>query len=50
MIGWTKRDWKLYLYAFPRTLSVLVNFAAKHGRGWYQYADGEVITASEVEL
>ena len=40
----------LYDYAIYRSLSVLINNAARLGRGWYHFADGEVIVAAELVL
>ena len=46
----TSLDKKLYHYAIRRALSVLVVHAGRRGRGWYHFADGEVIVAAEVWL
>jgi hypothetical protein len=46
----TRSEQKLYYYAIGRALSVLVGHAARLGRGWYHFADGEVIVATELAL
>jgi len=46
----TPNDMKLYHYAISCALSALVGHAGRFGRGWYHFADGEVIIASEVAL
>jgi hypothetical protein len=43
-----RRDLDLYLYAIDRVWTVLVARAALLGRGWYHFADGEVIVAAAV--
>ena len=40
----------LYYYAMSCALSALIGFAALHGRGWYHFADGELIAGSEILL
>jgi hypothetical protein len=40
----------LYLYAISCALSALVNYAGQYGRGWYHFADGAVIIATEISL
>ena len=46
----TSPDRKLYCYAISCALSALVGHAGRRGRGWYHFADGEVIVAAEVWL
>ena len=46
----TRNDMKLYHYAISCALSALVGHAGRLGRGWYHFADGEVVIASEVSL
>jgi hypothetical protein len=46
----SRAEMKLYYYAISCALSALVDHAGRHGRGWYHFADGEVIIASEVKL
>ncbi len=46
----TRRDMKLYAYAIGCALSALIGYAVSCGRGWYHFADGEVIIAAEVAL
>lgn len=41
---------KLYYYAITCALSVLVDHAGRHGRGWYHFTDGEQIVAAEILL
>ena len=43
-------DKRLYAYAVRCALSALIGHASRHGRGWYHFADGEVILAAEVAL
>jgi hypothetical protein len=45
-----RKEHKLYYYAISCALSALVNYAGRYGRGWYHFADGEVIIATEVAL
>ena len=40
----------LYYYAVNCALSVLVRHAELFGRGWYHFADGELIVAAQVLL
>ena len=40
----------LYYYAISCALSALVGHAGRRGRGWYHFADGALIVASEVVL
>ena len=46
----TAAERALYLYAISCALSALVNYAGRYGRGWYHFADGAVIIATEVSL
>lgn len=46
----TRAELALYYYAIRRALSVLVRHAGRFGRGWYHFADGEVIVATEIAL
>jgi len=46
----TGKERRLYRYAISCALSALVGYAGQFGRGWYHFADGEVIVASEVAL
>jgi hypothetical protein len=46
----TSPDRKLYRYAISCALSALVGHAGRWGRGWYHFADGEMIVAAEVLL
>lgn len=46
----TRAERKLYYYAISCALSALVGHAGRFGRGWYHFADGEVIVATEVAL
>ena len=41
---------ELYYYAISRALSALVSNAERYGRGWYHFADGELIVAVAVAL
>jgi hypothetical protein len=44
------RNRALYDYAISCALSALIGFAGRAGRGWYHFADGELIVAAEVVL
>lgn len=46
----SRSDKALYYYAISCALSALVGHAGRFGRGWYHFADGEVLVASEVSL
>jgi hypothetical protein len=46
----TRAEKKLYYYAISCALSALVGYVGRFGRGWYHFADGEVIVALEVLL
>lgn len=46
----TRAERQLYGYAISCALSALVGYAGRHGRGWYHFADGEIIVATEVAL
>ena len=46
----SRRDLALYDYASSCWLSALIGHAARRGRGWHHFADGEVIVAAEVPL
>lgn len=46
----TPSERQLYGYAISCALSALVGYAGRFGRGWYHFADGEVIVAAEVTL
>lgn len=39
---------ELYYYAISCALSVLVRHAELRGRGWYHFADGELIVAAQL--
>lgn len=45
-----RRNRDLYEYAISCALSVLIRYATLFGRGWYHFADGEIIVAAEVAL
>jgi hypothetical protein len=45
-----KRQHDLYYYAVSCALSALIGYAASHGRGWFHFADGELIAGSEILL
>lgn len=40
----------LYYYAISCALSALVGHVGRLGRGWYHFADGELIVATEIAL
>jgi hypothetical protein len=44
------RNRDLYEYAIRCALSALIGYVGRAGRGWYHFADGEVIVAAEVAL
>jgi len=44
------RDRALYAYAISCALSALIGHAKRFGRGWYHFADGEVIIGAEAAL
>ena len=46
----TSAEKRLYLYAISCALSALVGHAEQLGRGWYHFADGALIVATEVAL
>lgn len=46
----TRSEHALYLYAISCALSALVGYAGTYGRGWYHFADGCVIIATDVVL
>ena len=46
----TSIEKKLYYYAISCALSALVRHAGQYGRGWYHYAEGAQIVATEVIL
>lgn len=46
----SRRDVALYYYAISCALSALVNNAGLYGRGWYHFADGSQIVATEIAL
>ena len=50
MIAFCRRDYDLYAYAINCSLSALIGHAARVGRGWHHFSDGEVIIAVEVVL
>lgn len=50
MIEFSTRDRALYGYAISCALSALIRYGASYGRGWYHFADGEIIVAAEVAL
>jgi hypothetical protein len=46
----TRAETSLYYYAISCALTALVNYAGRFGRGWYHFADGALIVATEVSL
>ena len=40
----------LYYYAISCSWSAIVGHAARSGRGWYYFVDGELIVAAEIAL
>lgn len=46
----TATEHALYLYAISCALSALVGYAGRFGRGWYHFANGALIVATEVAL
>lgn len=46
----TSAEKRLYLYAISCALHALVDHVGRFGRGWYHFADGELIVATEVAL
>jgi len=40
----------LYYYAVSCALSVLIRYAESFGRGWYHFANGELIAGVEILL
>jgi len=50
LTGLAFADLDLYYYAIGCAMSVLIGNAARNGRGWYHFADGEWIIAAEIWL
>lgn len=50
MSAMTRSEKALYYYAISCALSALIGYAGRFGRGWYHFADGAVIIATEVAL
>lgn len=50
MDDWTPEERALCEQAMRIWLTTLVDEASWHGRGWYHFADGEVIVAAIVNI
>lgn len=50
MIWMSSLEMHLYYYAISCALSALVDYAGRLGRGWYHFADGELIVVAEIAL